>query len=996
MNGVLIEARGGDRYRLTLPDGSSVDVAGAAIALELAEAVGVRAAWEEMKHPRARGGKFANVARAARAAKAADAAAGTRVKFAPATHPRTPEGMTPGGKKLPGGKFRYAPGDDAKRAVGRTKTTLGKIERARRGPKDVPADKLKGRVKDVPGAPPAGSKAEPQEPLGSPGRPVETDDVVEAARQLAKGNYVRLRSAPEVSTLLKELHKEVEAARAKGEKAPDINLCKVSVKGTNLFCVESKGIPRIQMPQLKGDAAKAREGSRASKLTPDKRGEVSIEAQFRDHLVRHGVRVEDGEELASHLKATQDELNGAKVAGIANAIDSGVVIEGPGLFVSKDNYVVDGHHRWAATVGVDYEDGKEDMTMPVQRIDMPIIDILREANAFAEEWGLPQAGVGDFSPKMLAGAPPLLAEKEAVKVRESVERRAGGTWRVTLPDGRAFDAADEASARALAEASLRAEWREFMHPRGRAGQFVDAPSNMFPGYGGPSTPSRRAAGPTPRNAELDRAMAATRGLSAEFSPGRPEDYRQRVRRGFRQMSDAALLYQAGRIVGGIDRDELEREILSRRTDHAGPLGPKLTDATPERSPGKPPAAKGARSYPTMSSDFGAISVGPGDYVNPAAMDPDYIDYRVLDRKKRGIQTPGRHDRPDSERERSPGRPLRDRLADAVDRAALGWLSPGGPGAAGVGSTERSPGRPGARIPSVSRQKKAPSLQQLVVRRRNGQTVTLALDGAGRPVTAGGGYATVGEGPGRVHPDDLDDASALRLARIQPRGPRDGLPLTGDEARASLRAGLPPRRIDSPAVGAELVPHSPGRPQPAGFTDGAPPEDKLRPGQRLHLRGTGTDLGLKDGRYEVLGEPKEGPFGRAVRVRGEDGNVLDVALPTIRGWREESPGRPPGRRVDAETGSRLDSLYDAMVRASDPESDSYDPKRYSELKAKHDALRASVHGEPSDTDPGEWDAYIRDAQGFGESQRRMEAARLAGVDFASMSSIRDRVRRTTGR
>ena len=37
---------------------------------------------------------------------------------------------------------------------------------------------------------------------------------------------------------------------AKGGKAPNFNLCNVSVTGSNLFCAESKGIPRIQMPQL--------------------------------------------------------------------------------------------------------------------------------------------------------------------------------------------------------------------------------------------------------------------------------------------------------------------------------------------------------------------------------------------------------------------------------------------------------------------------------------------------------------------------------------------------------------------------------------------------------------------------------------------------------------------------------------------------------------------------------------------------------------------------
>jgi hypothetical protein len=433
VDGVLIEAQGGDRYRVNLLTGP-VDVEGAEAAVRLAEG-GLRAAWDKAKHPRARGGLFADT------------------PGAPPHAPRAPRNRASMG------------------ATGGTTQGLRATIAARRGPKDVPSSKLKNRVapeRDVPGPPPKGEETKPQEPLGSPGRPVETDDVAQAAKELAAGRYVQLRSKNEVSTLLRELQREVQAATAKGDKAPDINLCKVTVKGTSLFCVESKGVPRVQMPQLKGDVTTVKAGSRASKLHVDGRGEVSIEKQFRDHLVKHGVSVEDGEELASHLKATQNELNGAKVAGIANSLDNGTVMEGA-LFVSKDNYIVDGHHRWAATIGVDYEDGKDDLKMPVQRIDMDIIDILLEANRFADEWGIPQAKMGDFSKKMLAGldgAPPPLAEKE--KKVEEATRTPDGKWRARMPDGRQLDFAS----RELAESALGREWDKIKHPRARAGRFA--------------------------------------------------------------------------------------------------------------------------------------------------------------------------------------------------------------------------------------------------------------------------------------------------------------------------------------------------------------------------------------------------------------------------------------------------------------------------------------------------------------------------------------------
>jgi hypothetical protein len=43
-----------------------------------------------------------------------------------------------------------------------------------------------------------------------------------------------------------------------------------------------------------------------------------------------------------------------------------------------------------------------------------------------------------------------------------------------------------------------------------------------------------------------------------------EQYRQEVRKTFQSMSDQALQFQDMRIVGGIDREEIDREINRRR------------------------------------------------------------------------------------------------------------------------------------------------------------------------------------------------------------------------------------------------------------------------------------------------------------------------------------------------------------------------------------------------------------------------------------------------
>jgi hypothetical protein len=217
------------------------------------------------------------------------------------------------------------------------------------------------------------------------------DDVERAAQLLGEGKEVELNQPSQVATLLTKLGEIVKEAERKGDAAPDYDLCKVSVKGTNLFCVESHGIPRIDMPQLKGVPA---EGSTADKLEKDDRGEVDISDEFRQHLIAQGIPIHEETERSDHLRATQRELNGVKVGGMLATLHRGERFHpDPPLFISRDGYIVDGHHRWAAKVALDLEDNEPgDIGIRVERIDAGIIQILAEARAFANEWGLPQAG----------------------------------------------------------------------------------------------------------------------------------------------------------------------------------------------------------------------------------------------------------------------------------------------------------------------------------------------------------------------------------------------------------------------------------------------------------------------------------------------------------------------------------------------------------------------------------------------------------------------------
>jgi hypothetical protein len=206
-----------------------------------------------------------------------------------------------------------------------------------------------------------------------------------AAKLLGEGKRVELNQPREISTLLDRLAALAKEAHEKGEAAPTFDLCKVSVKGTNLFCVESKGIPRTQMPQLKGTPLP---GSKADQLPKTEKGRIALDNEFVAHLRSKGIPVTHEQEQASYLRASQREMNGANVARIMGEIERGR--KTVPIFVSADNYIIDGHHNWAAVVGADSRDGTLDVEMPVLRIGMQSTEVLEEARKFAADWGLPQ------------------------------------------------------------------------------------------------------------------------------------------------------------------------------------------------------------------------------------------------------------------------------------------------------------------------------------------------------------------------------------------------------------------------------------------------------------------------------------------------------------------------------------------------------------------------------------------------------------------------------
>jgi len=202
----------------------------------------------------------------------------------------------------------------------------------------------------------------------------------------------KLQDVPEdfkkqVATKINDLQKQFEDDKKNGIKREVYNLCQISVPGTNLYCDGNKGIERSAMPQFKG---KPIPGTPAANMELNKDGEVDTEPMFKKMLADKGIKVTNEEVPVESLKATQSELVGQKVLGMEGALEENPehpAITAP-IYVSKDGYVVDGHHRWAAVTSYNLKHPDKPIPMKVMIIDDTIDKIIPMSNKFAEDMGI--------------------------------------------------------------------------------------------------------------------------------------------------------------------------------------------------------------------------------------------------------------------------------------------------------------------------------------------------------------------------------------------------------------------------------------------------------------------------------------------------------------------------------------------------------------------------------------------------------------------------------
>jgi hypothetical protein len=250
---------------------------------------------------------------------------------------------------------------------------------------------------------------------------LHTSDMAKAIRWLTDGQKVDFYHTRDVSTLLNVLADKVQVAAILGDKAPNINIEDISIKGENIFAhsPDLPDIPRDLMPQFTAPADQFNPDSPnynpATSLDSPAgqqaqaqgfQGEINVGQGFLDHMTSQtnpitgqSFEVEHASERADYLRPSQQEINGVKVGNMYANWDESKVTRSE-IVVSGDNYILDGHNLYAVRVAQDFQDNvRGGVRMDVARINAPIGVVLWYARQYATDMGLPTKSGAETSTK---------------------------------------------------------------------------------------------------------------------------------------------------------------------------------------------------------------------------------------------------------------------------------------------------------------------------------------------------------------------------------------------------------------------------------------------------------------------------------------------------------------------------------------------------------------------------------------------------------------------
>lgn len=145
---------------------------------------------------------------------------------------------------------------------------------------------------------------------------------------------------------------------AMAERGDNPDITNLQVNGHTLFGGDGLGILRKDMPQIPGERRQ----------------------QFLSDMADKGIETTQEKVNAMDLKPSQSEISATKTARLYEHFKSDGIPKNKAILISKDGFVVDGHHHWAAASAMGLM-GKESK-IPVIRMSVNI----QEALAVAKQW----------------------------------------------------------------------------------------------------------------------------------------------------------------------------------------------------------------------------------------------------------------------------------------------------------------------------------------------------------------------------------------------------------------------------------------------------------------------------------------------------------------------------------------------------------------------------------------------------------------------------------
>ena len=152
---------------------------------------------------------------------------------------------------------------------------------------------------------------------------------------------------------LAKLKRHTIKVRREGENEAPENMCVDSS-----LCKGDLGIPRKLMPQFTSPR------------------DIRSFTTFAEK--RYGIKSRRATRRAANLKPSQEEINRERVEDVQEDIVEKKLDPNVPLIVSRDGYVIDGHHRWAA-----YKSHHPTKKLPVLLVSAPARDVL----SVAATWG---------------------------------------------------------------------------------------------------------------------------------------------------------------------------------------------------------------------------------------------------------------------------------------------------------------------------------------------------------------------------------------------------------------------------------------------------------------------------------------------------------------------------------------------------------------------------------------------------------------------------------